>query len=281
MANRSFKPYTPSRRQMTMSDFAELTTATPHKALTVGLRKSGGRNNTGMIMVRHIGGGHKRSYRAVDFKREKLGVPGKVMTVEYDPNRSARISLISYADGEKRYILHPAGLKVGDTVMSGPQAEIRVGNAMPLLNIPEGTFIHNLELIPGRGAQMVRSAGAQAQLMGKDGAYAHVKLPSGEIRLVLSRCMATIGQVSNLEHEAVVIGKAGRTRHLGVRPTVRGMAMNPVDHPLGGGRGKSKGGNHPQSPWGQLSKGLRTRNKRKGWGWMRVQDRRKSTQAAA
>ncbi|MFA5140691.1 MAG: 50S ribosomal protein L2 [Elusimicrobiota bacterium] len=281
MANRSFKPYTPSRRQMTMSDFAELTTARPHKALTVGLRKSGGRNNTGTVMVRHIGGGHKRCYRVVDFKREKLGVPGKVVTIEYDPNRSARIALIAYADGEKRYILHPVGLKVGDTVMSGPQAEIRIGNAMPLSSIPEGTFIHNLELIPGRGAQMVRSAGAQAQLMGKDGSYAHVKLPSGEIRLVLSRCMATIGQVSNLEHEAVVYGNAGRTRHLGRKPTVRGMAMNPVDHPLGGGRGKSKGGNHPQSPWGQLAKGLRTRNKKKGWGWMRIQDRRKNTQAAA
>lgn len=281
MPVKSFKPYTPSRRQMTVADFSGLTVERPEKRLTRGLRKSGGRNNTGRIMVRHIGGGHKRAYRLIDFKRDKLGVPGIVKTVEYDPNRSARISLVSYADGEKRYILHPVGLKVGDTVMSGPQAEIKVGNALPLEKIPDGTFIHNLELIPGKGGQMVRSAGGQAQLMGKDGGYAHVKLPSGEIRLLSSRCQATIGQVSNMEHESIVYGKAGRTRHKGRRPTVRGTAMNPVDHPLGGGRGKSKGGNHPRSPWNQLAKGLKTRNRKKIWGWMIVQDRRRAKQLAA
>jgi len=277
MAVKSFRPYTPSRRNMTVADFSELSKVRPEKSLTVGLRKSGGRNNTGMIMVRHIGGGHKRIYRFIDFKRDKKGVPGRVVTIEYDPNRSARISLIQYADGEKRYILHPVGLKVGDPVMSGPEADIKIGNALPIENIPEGTFIHNVELTPGKGAQMVRSAGSQAQLMGKDPVtgYAHVKLPSGEIRLVSLRCIATIGQVSNIDHGSIVYGKAGTTRHKGRRPTVRGTAMNPVDHPLGGGRGKSKGGNHPQSPWGQLAKGLKTRNKRKLWGWMIVQDRRK------
>jgi large subunit ribosomal protein L2 len=228
-----------------------------------------------MIMVRHIGGGHRRSYRIVDFKRDKFGVPGKVVTIEYDPNRSARISLIHYADGEKRYILHPVGLKVGEVVSSGPQVEIKVGNALPLANIPDGTFIHNIEMIPGKGAQMVRSAGAQAQLMGKEGLYAQIKLPSGETRLLPKECLATIGQVSNIEQNSVQYGKAGRTRHLGRRPTVRGGAMNPVDHPLGGGRGKSKGGNHPKSPWNQLAKGYKTRNKHKLWNWMIVQDRRK------
>lgn len=275
MPVKSFRPYTPSRRKMTVSDFAEVTHDRPLKSLTVGLRKSGGRNNTGRVMVRHIGGGHKRSLRFIDFKRDKTGIPGKVATVEYDPNRSAYIALIHYADGEKRYILHPVGLKVGTTVMSGPKAEIEVGNALPLENIPDGTFIHNLELIPGKGAQMVRSAGGQAQIMGKDSGYVHVRLPSGEIRLVSTKCMATIGQVSNIEHDTIVYGKAGRTRHFGVKPTVRGTVMNCVDHPLGGGRGKSKGGNHPCSPWGQLSKGLKTRNKKKIWGWMIVQDRRK------
>jgi len=261
---------------MTVSDFSDLTTSKPEKKLTKGLRKTGGRNNTGRIMVRHIGGGHKRRYRFIDFKRDKTGVPGKVASIEYDPNRSARISLIHYADGEKRYILHPVGLKVGDSVMAGPDADIRVGNALPLKNIPEGTFIHNLELVAGKGGQMVRSAGGQAQLAGKDGKYAHVKLPSGEIRLIPTACRATIGQVSNTENEGIVLGKAGRSRHLGRRPTVRGTAMNATDHPLGGGRGRSKGGNHPRSPWNQLSKGLKTRNKKKVWGWMIVQDRRRS-----
>ncbi|MBI5243131.1 MAG: 50S ribosomal protein L2 [Elusimicrobia bacterium] len=275
MAIKTFKPYTPSRRHMTMVDFSELTKKAPEKAKTFGLRKSGGRNNTGMVMVRHIGGGHKRTYRCIDFKRDKIGVPGKVVSIEYDPNRSARISLVHYADGEKRYILHPVGIKVGDTVMSGADAEIRAGNALPLEKIPDGSFIHNIELIPGKGGQMARGAGAQAQLMGKDGPYATIKLPSGEMRLLPRLCMATLGQVSNIEHNSVTYGKAGRTRHMGVKPTVRGTAMNPVDHPSGGGRGKSKGGNHPRSPWGQLAKGFKTRNKKKVWGWMIVQDRRK------
>jgi len=265
---------------MTSADYSELSKKKPEKSLTKGLRKSGGRNNTGMIMVRHIGGGHKRAYRAIDFKRDKAGVPGKVVSIEYDPNRSARIALVNYADGEKRYILHPVGLKIGDAVMSGPEAEIKVGNALPLERIPEGSFVHAVELIPGKGAQMVRSAGGQAQLMGKEGPYATLKLPSGEMRLVPRSCMATLGQVSNIEHDSINFGKAGRTRHRGERPTVRGGAMNAVDHPLGGGRGKSKGGNHPRSPWNQLSKGLKTRNKKKVWGWMILQDRRKGKVAA-
>ncbi|MBI3298031.1 MAG: 50S ribosomal protein L2 [Elusimicrobia bacterium] len=276
MPVKSFKPYTPSRRNMVSADYSELTTDRPEKSLTVGLRKSGGRNNTGMLMVRHIGGGHKQAYRLIDFKRDKLGVPGKVVTIEYDPNRSARISLVHYADGDKRYILHPIGLKVGDAVMSGPEAELRPGNCLPLEKIPDGSFIHNIELIPGKGGQMVRSAGGQAQLMGKDAGYAQIKLPSGEIRKVLSRCLATLGQVSNIEHDSIVLGKAGRSRHLGIKPTVRGTAMNAVDHPHGGGRGKSKGGNHPRSPWNQLAKGKKTRNKKKIWGWMIVQDRRRA-----
>lgn len=276
MPVKSFKPYTPSRRNMISADYSELTTNRPEKSLTVGLRKSGGRNNTGMLMVRHIGGGHKQSYRIIDFKRDKIGVPGKVMTIEYDPNRSARISLVNYADGDKRYILHPVGLKVGDTVMSGSDAEFKTGNCLPLMKIPDGSFIHNLELIPGKGGQLVRSAGGQAQLMGKDAGYAQIKLPSGEIRKVLSRCVATLGQVSNIEHDSIVLGKAGRSRHRGIKPTVRGTAMNAVDHPHGGGRGKSKGGNHPRSPWNQLAKGKKTRNKRKIWGWMIVQDRRRT-----
>lgn len=281
MPVKTFKPYTPSRRGMTMADFSELTKKAPEKSLTVGLRRKGGRNNTGMVMVRHIGGGHKRAYRLIDFKRDKAGVPGKVVSLEYDPNRSARICLVQYADGEKRYILHPVGLKIGDTVVSGPDAEIKLGNALPLSSIPLGSFVHNLELIPGKGAQMVRSAGAQAQLMAREGAYATLKLPSGEIRLVPVGCMATLGQVSNIEHDTINFGKAGRTRHRGERPTVRGGAMNAVDHPLGGGRGKSKGHNHPRSPWNQPSKGFKTRNKRKVWGWMIVQDRRKGKLGAA
>lgn len=280
MPVKTFKAYTPSRRQMTVSDFSDLTTNRPEKRLTRGLRKKGGRNNTGRIMVRWIGGGHKRAYRIIDFKRDKVGVPGKVHSIEYDPNRTARIALIYYADGDKRYMLHPVGLKVGDTVMAGPNAEIKIGNALPLGQIPDGMSIHNLELIPGKGGQMVRSAGGQAQLMSKDGDYAQIKLPSGEIRLLLTRCMATLGQVSNVENESIVLGKAGRTRHRGRRPRVRGTAMNACDHPLGGGRGKSKGGNHPRSPWNQLAKGLKTRNRKKVWGWMIIRDRRKSRIAA-
>jgi large subunit ribosomal protein L2 len=264
---------------MTVADFSEITRTSPEKSLKKGLRKTGGRNNTGTVMVRHIGGGHKRSYRAIDFKREKFGVPAKVATIEYDPNRSSRIALLHYADGDKRYIVHPVGLKVGDTVMSGAKAEIKTGNALPLANIPDGTFIHAIELKPGKGAQLARSAGAQVQLMAKEGEYAHIKLPSGEIRLVPKVCMATIGQVGNLEHNAINYGKAGRKRHIGVKPTVRGGAMNAVDHPMGGGRGKSKGNNVPRSPWNQPSKGFKTRTKSKIWGWMIVQDRRKSTNA--
>ena len=281
MGLKFYKPYTPSRRNMTSPDFAELTTDTPEKSLLKNLRKKGGRNNTGMIMVRHQGGGHRRAYRIIDFKREKFGVPGRVASIEYDPNRSARISLINYNDGEKRYIVHPVGLKVGDVIMSGPSAEIKVGNALPLSYIPDGTFIHNIELQPGRGAQMIRSAGSQAQLMAKDSGFAQLRMPSGEIRKVPDSCLATIGQVSNTDHNTISLGKAGRSRHLGIRPTVRGGAMNATDHPMGGGRGKSKGGNHPKSPWNQLAKGYKTRKKSKIWSWMIVADRRRAKQAAA
>jgi len=278
MAIKTFKPYTPSRRGMTSADYSELTTDKPEKSLLSRLVKSGGRNNFGNLTVRHHGGGHKRAYRLVDFKRDKFGIPGKIATIEYDPNRTARICLVNYADGEKRYIIHPVGLKVGDTVISGPEADIKVGNALPIKNIPEGHFIHNVELIPGKGGQMMRSAGAQAQLMAKDGGFAHIKMPSGEIRMVPDTCMATLGQVSNTEHNTITLGKAGRNRHRGWRPTVRGGAMNATDHPMGGGRGKSKGGNHPKSPWNQLAKGYKTRNRKKIWGWMIVSDRRRAKQ---
>jgi large subunit ribosomal protein L2 len=280
MPIKSYKPYTPSRRGMTSADFSELTTNVPEKSLVTHLTKKGGRNNTGTIMVRHQGGGHKRAYRLIDFKRDKVGIPGKVTTIEYDPNRTARICLVQYPDGEKRYILHPVGLKVGDVISSGPASEIKLGNALPLINIPEGTFVHNVELIPGKGAQMMRSAGSQAQLMAKDAGYAQLKMPSGEVRMVPDSCMATIGQVGNTEHNTISLGKAGRSRHRGIRPTVRGGAMNATDHPLGGGRGKSKGNNHPRSPWNQLSKGYKTRNKKKVWGWMIVSDRRRSASHA-
>ncbi len=272
---KSFRPYTPSRRFITVADFSEITKTVPEKSLTTGLRKSGGRNNTGMVMVRHIGGGHKRAYRKIDFKREKFGIPAKVVSIEYDPNRSARICLLQYADGEKRYITHPVGVKVGDTLFSGPQSDIRVGNALPLKNIPEGTFLHNIEMLVGHGAQLVRSAGSQAQLLAREGKYAHIRMPSGEIRLLPVDCMATIGQVGNVEHNTVVIGNAGRKRHRGIRPTVRGGAMNAVDHPMGGGRGHSKGGNIARSPWNQKAKGFKTRVQ-KVWNWMIVQDRRKA-----
>jgi large subunit ribosomal protein L2 len=262
-----------------VADFSEITKTCPEKKLTKGLRKSGGRNNTGMIMVRHIGGGHKQAYRKIDFKRAKYGVPAKVVSIEYDPNRSARICLLNYADGDKQYILHPVGLKVGDVVMSGPKADIKTGNCLPLKNIPEGTFIHAIELKTGKGAQLARSAGSQAQIMAKDGGYAHLKMPSGEIRLVPEDCCATIGQVGNVEHNTVVIGNAGRNRHRGIKPTVRGNAMNAVDHPMGGGRGHSKGGNIPRSPWNQIARGLKTRPA-KTWDWMIIKDRRKNTSGA-
>lgn len=276
MPVKSFNPYTPSRRTMQMSDFSDITKVTPEKKLVSGLRKHGGRNNTGSVMVRHHGGGHRRLYRVIDFKREKFGVPARVAAIEYDPNRNARIALLVYADGDKRYIPAPLGLNVGVTVESGPNAEIRLGNALPMSSIPDGTFIHAIEMIPGKGAQFVRAAGAQAQLMAKEGAYALVKMPSGEIRKVLKECMATIGQVGNVEHNTITLGKAGRQRHIGVKPTVRGAAMNATDHPLGGGRGHSKGNNVPRSPWNQPSKGFKTRTKSKIWSWMIVQDRRKA-----
>jgi large subunit ribosomal protein L2 len=265
---------------MSVEDFSDLTKKPPERSLIAPMRRKGGRNNTGEIMVRHQGGGHKRRYRIVDFKREKWGVPGRVTAIEYDPNRSARLALIVYADGEKRYIIRPEGLNVGDTISQGPNADIKVGNALPLINMPLGTMLHNIELVPGKGGKLVRSAGGVAQLMSKEGGYVQVRMPSGEVRLFIDRCTATIGQVGNIEHGNVVLGNAGRSRHLGIRPTVRGTAMNAVDHPHGGGRGKSKGHNHPVSPWNQPTKGYKTRRK-KLHDWMIVSDRRKHKQAAS
>lgn len=262
MGMKKFKPITPSRRYMTVSDFAEITHSYPEKSLLKPLKKSGGRGNTGRITCRHKGGGHKRHYRIIDFKREKQGIPARVASIEYDPNRSARIALLHYADGEKRYIIAPVNLKVDDVVKSTDELDIANGNFLPLSVIPLGTTIHNIELKPGKGSQMVRSAGAMATLLAKEGDYAHIKLPSGEVRLIPLRCRATIGQVSNIDHENVSLGKAGRKRWLGVRPTVRGVAMNPVDHPMGGGEGRSSGGRHPCSPWGQIAKGYKTRKKK-------------------
>jgi large subunit ribosomal protein L2 len=252
------KPTSAGRRFVTFVTTEEITRRGPEKSLLVPGRRISGRNAYGRITVRHRGGGAKRMLRIIDFKREKFGVPARVATIEYDPNRSARIALLHYKDGEKRYIIAPLGLKVGDTVMSGAQADILPGNALPLQNIPVGTVIHNLELQPGKGAQLCRSAGAQVQLLAKEGGYAHVKLPSGEIRLVRLECMATVGQVGNLDHENVSVGKAGRVRWQGFRPTVRGVAMNPVDHPMGGGEGRGKG-NHPMTPWGRPTQGYKTR----------------------
>ncbi|HDS03035.1 MAG TPA: 50S ribosomal protein L2 [Firmicutes bacterium] len=264
MGIKKFNPTTPGRRGMTGFDFSEITKKSPEKSLVEKLVRKAGRNSCGNITVRRKGGGHKRLYRIIDFKRNKNGIPGKVFSVEYDPNRSSRIALIHYADGDKRYILAPAGLKVGDAVMSGPEADIKVGNALPLINIPVGTLIHNIELKPGKGGQIVRSAGTLAQLMAKEGKYANIRLPSGEVRLINLKCMATIGQVGNAERENITIGKAGRNRWLGKRPKVRGVVMNPVDHPHGGGEGKSPQGNpHPVTPWGQPTKGYKTRKKKK------------------
>ena len=260
MAVKRVKPTSPGRRFQTYSTFEEITKSTPEKSLVKILKKSGGRNNNGRITSRRRGGGHKRYYRIIDFKRDKDGIPAKVASIEYDPNRSARIALLHYADGEKRYILAPLKLNVGDEVLSGPDADIKPGNALPLANIPLGTQIHNIELKLGKGGQIVRSAGAYAQLMAKEDRYALVKLPSGEVRMVLLRCKATIGQLGNISHENMDLGKAGRSRWKGRRPKVRGVAMNPVDHPMGGGEGRSSGGRHPCSPWGMPSKGYRTRN---------------------
>ena len=271
---KEYRPYTPSRRFITTEDFNDITRTRPEKSLVVGLKKKGGRNNTGQIMVRHHGGGHKRLYRIIDFKRDKDSIPGKIVSIEYDPNRTARIALVSYADGEKRYILHPDGLKVGDTVLSGPDVEIKVGNALPLQNIPVGQVVHNIELIPGKGGQLARSAGAMAQLLGKENGYAHIRLTSGEVRMVPLGCRATIGQVGNLDHENITIGNAGRSRHMGWRPTVRGTAMNAVDHPHGGGRGRSKGNNQPRSPWNQPAKGFKTRSPKVHYDWMIIRRRK-------
>lgn len=259
MPVKKYQPTSPGIRFQTHPSFDELTHSKPAKALTKGKPKTGGRNNIGRVTSRFIGGGHKQRYREIDFRRDKRGIPGKVATVEYDPNRSARIALINYADGEKRYILAPNGLQVGQMITAGPEADIVVGNALPLLNIPVGTIVHNVELKEGKGGQMARSAGSQVQLMAREGDMATLRLPSGEIRKVHIRCYATIGQVGNLEHENVKVGKAGRTRHLGKRPHNRGVSMNPVDHPLGGGEGKTSGGRHPVSPWGQPTKGYKTR----------------------
>jgi large subunit ribosomal protein L2 len=275
MPNRKYKPYTPSRRSMTVSTFDEITRKSPERSLTKKKKQNAGRNSQGRITVRHRGGGHKRRLRIVDFLRDKPGVPATVAAIEYDPNRSARLALLHYADGEKRYILAPAGLKTGTSVMAGPEAEPEVGNHLPLARIPLGLPVHNLEMNPGRGAKLVRSAGQSAQMLARDGDYADIRLPSGEIRKFRVQCCATIGQVGNAEHESVSLGKAGRSRWKGRRPTVRGVVMNPVDHPMGGGEGRSSGGGHPVSPWGKLAKGQRTRSKRKASNRFIVQRRKK------
>ncbi len=262
MPVKKYKPTSPGRRFMSVIVDEELTKKEPEKSLLEPLKKSGGRNTYGRITSRHRGGGHKRKYRVIDFKRNKLGVPAKVAAIEYDPNRSSRIALLHYADGEKRYILAPLGLKTGDQVISDEVTDVKPGNSMPLKNIPLGTLVHNIEMRPGKGGQVVRSAGTAAQVMAKEGKYVQIRLPSGEVRMFLLDCRATIGQVGNLDHENVSIGKAGRSRWLGRRPRVRGVAMNPVDHPMGGGEGKSSGGRHPCSPWGWPTKGYRTRGKK-------------------
>ncbi|MCC5845714.1 MAG: 50S ribosomal protein L2 [Verrucomicrobia bacterium] len=263
MALKSRKPTTPSNRFTVLSDFEGLDKVRPERSLTESKKSNAGRNSAGRITVRHRGGGHKRLYRKIDFKRDKSGIPGNVATLEYDPNRSANIALIHYVDGEKRYILAPNGLKKGDTILSGSGSPANVGNSLPLKEIPLATFIHNVELKPGRGGQIVRSAGGAAQLMSRDQEYAQVKLPSGEIRLIHVTCNATVGRVGNSEHESRSLGKAGRKRWMGIRPTVRGVAMNPVDHPMGGGEGRTSGGGHPVSPWGKITRGKKTRKRSK------------------
>ncbi|MDY0301644.1 MAG: 50S ribosomal protein L2 [Trichlorobacter sp.] len=259
MAIKTYKPTSAGRRHQTCSTFEEITSNSPERSLLANIKKTGGRNNNGRITARHQGGGHKQKFRIIDFRRDKKGIPAKVATIEYDPNRSARIALLHYLDGEKRYILAPLDLKVGDTVLSGPEADIKPGNALPIRSIPLGTIIHNIELKIGKGAQLARSAGTFAQLMSKEGKYSQIKLPSGEVRMILMDCYATIGQVGNIDHENVSIGKAGRSRWLGRRPKVRGVAMNPVDHPHGGGEGRTSGGRHPVTPWGVPTKGYKTR----------------------
>ena len=276
MGLRKLKPTTPGQRHKVANDFAPLTTTAnkPEKSLVIGKKKNGGRNNTGKMTMRNIGGGHKQKIRIVDFKRNKHGIPATVKTLEYDPGRTAFIALLVYADGEKRYILSPLGLKVGDPILSGEIAPLKVANALQLKNIPTGLFVHNIEMEPGKGGQMVRSAGAAAQIMAHADGFCTLKLPSGEVRMVRENCMATIGQVGNRTHEKVVSGKAGRTRWLGRRPKVRGVAMNPVDHPMGGGEGKSSGGRHPSTPWGKPTKGYKTRKKNKKSNAMIVKRRR-------
>ena len=276
MAVKRYKPTTPSRRYMTVSDFGDITKKSPEKALTVNLKKTAGRNSQGKISVRHRGGGAKKQYRIIDFKRNKDGIPAKVAAVEYDPNRTANIALLYYADGEKKYILAPIGLKVGDSLMSGSQAEVRIGNTLPMKDMPIGAQIHNIEMKPGAGGQLVRSAGGSAQLMAKEGRYATVRLPSGETRLVPIECRATVGQVGNIDHELINIGKAGRKRHMGIRPTVRGSAMNPNDHPHGGGEGKAPIGRPaPSTPWGKPALGYKTRKKNKASNAMIIRRRGK------
>jgi large subunit ribosomal protein L2 len=275
MAIKKLKPVTPGSRFRSNFGFEEITKSEPEKSLTVSLKKSGGRNNHGRITSRHRGGGHKRKYRIIDFKRDKQNIAAKVFSIEYDPNRSCRIALLHYVDGEKRYILAPNGLKVGDNILSGSGSEITVGNALPLKEMPLGSFVHNVEIRPGKGGQIGRSAGTSLQLMAKEGDYAQLKLPSGEVRMIRLECMATYGQVGNAEQENISLGKAGRSRWLGIRPQSRGVAMNPVDHPMGGGEGKTSGGGHPVSPWGQKAKGLKTRKHKKGSNKFIIKRRKK------
>lgn len=276
MAIRKINPTSPGQRGMTKSDYQEITTSTPEKSLLKPIKKTSGRNNTGRITCRHKGGGSKRAYRMIDFKREKFGIPATVKTIEYDPNRNVRISLVFYADGEKRYILTPEGLNVGDVIVSGPEAHIQTGNALPLELIPLGTIIHNIELTAGRGGILVRSAGNSAQLMAKEGNYVTVKLPSSEMRMIRKECMATIGSLGNAEYKNLSVGKAGRTRHMGIKPTVRGVTMNPCDHPHGGGEGKTGPGGHPKTPWGKPALGYKTRKVGKTSDKLIVRRRKKS-----
>lgn len=275
MAVKTFKPTSPGRRFVTVSKFDDITSTEPEKSLLKPLKKNAGRNAYGRMTVRHRGGGHKRMFRVIDFKRNKDGIPAKVASIEYDPNRSARIALLHYADGEKRYILAPVGISVGQNIVSGPDADIKAGNCLPLRNMPLGTMLHNIEMYPGGGGQLVRSAGTSAQLMAKEGKYANIRMPSGEMRLLLLDCRATIGQVSNVDHENITIGKAGRKRWLGIRPTVRGIVMNPVDHPHGGGEGRSPIGRNPVTPWGKPALGARTRKKNKPSDKLIVKRRKK------
>mgnify|MGYP001594815056 CR=1 FL=1 len=274
MGIKKYKPVTPSRRFATVSTYEEITKDKPERSLVEVQKKHAGRNSVGRITVRHHGGGHKQKYRVIDFRRDKAGIPATVAAIEYDPNRSANIALLNYRDGEKRYILAPLGLQVGATVVSGDGAEPALGNALPVGSIPLGLFIHNIELVPGRGGQIVRTAGSSAQVMSREGEFAQIRLPSGEIRLIHVRCLATIGQMGNLDHSSISLGKAGRKRWMGIRPTVRGVAMNPVDHPMGGGEGRTSGGGHPVSPWGKLAKAGKTRCRRKPSGRFIVQRRK-------